>query len=281
MCPNNLAAYAIHQQFDLHGPSSTVVTACATGSQAIGVGFHTIKFGQASVMVAGAADSTHHPLFLGGFEAMRALVTDSNDDPEGVSRPFDATRAGFVLGGGAGILVLEELEHALARQAHIYAEISGFASSNDAFHPIAPNPDGSGAAQAIRAALDDAGVAADQIDHVNAHAASTPMGDLAESRAIDLVFGRRSRTIPVTSVKGAVGHCMAAGGAIETVAAVQTLSSGVIPPTCNYATPDPDIALNVINGSPQRAQVNIMTKHSFGLGGQNACLVLERFVSAT
>jgi len=277
MCPNNLAAYAIHQRFNLHGPSSTVVTACATGSQAIGTGFHAIKYGQATMMVTGAADSTHQPLFLGGFEAMRALVTDSNDHPENASRPFDASRAGFVLGEGAGILVLEEMEHALARNAHIYAEISGFASSNDAFHPIAPSPDGSGAAEAMNAALADAELDPDQIDHVNAHAASTQLGDLAEARAIELVFGKRAGSLPVTSIKGAIGHCMAATGAIETVASILTIAQGVIPPTRNFLTPDPLIDLNVVHNAPQYADISAMTKHSFGLGGQNACLVIERF----
>ena len=279
MCPNNLAAHAIHQRFSLHGPSMTVVTACATGTQAIGMGFHAVKYGQSSIMVTGASDSTHHPMFLGGFEAMHALATDSNDSPASASRPFDASRSGFVLGEGAGILVLEDLDHALARGASIYAEITGFASSNDAFHAIAPQPDGIDAARAMTGALDDAGLAPDAIDHINAHAASTPAGDLAESRAIQRVYGQRAESIPVTSIKGAIGHCMAASGAIESIAAVMTLADGIIPPTRNYRTPDPDIDLDIVHGQERRLPVQRIAKHSFGLGGQNACLVLERYVA--
>jgi 3-oxoacyl-[acyl-carrier-protein] synthase II len=279
MFPHNLAAYTVQQRFGLGGPSSTVVTACATGAQAIGDGFHAIKFGHAPLMIAGATESTAHPLFQAGFAAMRALVTDSNDNPDGASRPFDASRAGFVLGEGAAMLVLEDLEHALARGARIYAEITGYATSNDAYHPIAPEPQGAGAARAIRAALEDAGVDPARVDHINAHAASTPAGDIAEARAIHLVFGDRATEIPVTSIKGAIGHCMASAGALEAVSAVLTLQEGLIPETRNYRTPDPEINLDIVHGAPRKADVRIMTKHSFGLGGQNACLVLERFAS--
>lgn len=277
MFPHNLAAYTVQHQFGLGGPSSTVVTACATGSQAIGDGFHAIKYGKAPLMIAGAAESTNHPLFQAGFAAMRALVTDSNDNPDGASRPFDASRAGFVLGEGAGMLVLEDLEFAQARGATILAEIVGFATSNDAYHPIAPLPEGTGAARAIRAALADAGLSPDDVDHVNAHAASTPAGDVAEARAIHDVFGARATSIPVTSVKGAIGHCMAAAGALETITAVRTLTDGVIPPTRNYATPDPEVNLDVVGNAARPAQVNLISKHSFGLGGQNACLLIRRF----
>jgi len=280
MFPHNLAAYTIQHQFGMMGPSSTVVTACATGSQAIGDGFRAIAYGQAPLMIAGATESTHHPMFQAGFAAMRALVTDSNDNPDGASRPFDASRAGFVLGEGAGMLVLEELEHAQARGARIYAEIAGFATSNDAYHPIAPQPDGIGAAKAIRDALADAGIAPDEVDHVNAHAASTPAGDLAEAKAIFLVLGERAAQIPVTSVKGAIGHCMASAGALETIAAVKTLQEQRIPPTRNYRTPDPEIGLDIVHGTPREAEIAVMTKHSFGLGGQNACLVLRRWPAA-
>jgi len=277
MFPHNLAAYTIQHQFGMMGPSSTVVTACATGSQAIGDGFRAIAYGQAPLMIAGATESTHHPMFQAGFAAMRALVTDSNDNPDGASRPFDASRAGFVLGEGAGMLVLEDLEHAQARGARIYAEIAGFATSNDAYHPIAPQPDGIGAAKAIRDALADAGVSPDDVDHVNAHAASTPAGDLAEAKAIYRALGERAAQIPVTSVKGAIGHCMASAGALETITAVKTLHEQRIPPTRNYRTPDPEIGLDIVHGTPREAEIAVMTKHSFGLGGQNACLVLRRW----
>ncbi|MBA2518877.1 MAG: beta-ketoacyl-[acyl-carrier-protein] synthase family protein, partial [Chloroflexia bacterium] len=226
MFPHNLAAYTIQSRFGLGGPSSTVVTACATGAQAIGTAFDEVRQGRAPVMVAGAVESSRHPFFLAGFTAMRALVTDSNDDPAKGSRPFDASRAGFVLGEGTGVLILESLDHALARNARIYAEILGFGTSNDAFHPIAPHPEGEGAVRAIQTALDNAGVDPGRIDHVNAHAASTPAGDAAEAAAITRVLGDRAASVPVTSVKGAIGHCMGAAGAIETVAAVLTIAEG-------------------------------------------------------
>lgn len=272
--PHNIGGYTIQQRFGMQGPSSTVVTACATGSQAIGDGFHAIKFGRAPLMIAGAMESTQHPMFTAGFEAMRALCTDSNDEPDKASRPFDATRAGFILGEGSGMLVLEELEHAKARGAHIYCEIVGYATTNDAWHPIAPQPDGIGAARAITEALKDAGIKPEDVDHVNAHAASTPAGDLAEAKAIKLALGGRATEIPVTSVKGAFGHSMAAAGALETIVAVKTLEEGKVPPTRNYRHPDPEIGLDIV-AEPRDADVQVMTKHSFGLGGQNAVLVLK------
>ena len=277
MFPHNLAAYGIQARFNLGGPSSTVVTACATGAQAIGDAFHTIRSGRAPLMVTGAVESTQHPLFLAGFAAMRALVTDSNDDPGAASRPFDASRAGFVLGEGTGMLILEELEHARARRARIYAEVLGFGSSNDAYHPIAPHPEGVGAARAIRAALADGNIGPERVDHVNAHAASTPAGDVAEAAAIRAVFGERAEHLSVTSIKGAIGHCMGAAGAIETVTAVLSIANACIPPTRNYRTPDPAIGLDVVHGEPRPVRVDVLTKHSFGLGGQNACLVLGRY----
>jgi 3-oxoacyl-[acyl-carrier-protein] synthase II len=275
--PHNLAGYGIQARFGLGGPSLTLTTACATGAQAVGEAFEEVRDGRAPVMIGGATESTHHPMYAAGFAVMRALVTDSNDNPAAASRPFDATRAGFVLGEGAAMLVLEDLEHALARGARIYAEVLGFASSNDAYHPIAPLPEGTGAARAIRSALNDAGIAADEVDHVNAHAASTPAGDLAESEAMRLVYGERTSSIPVTSMKGALGHCMGASGALETIAAVRTIAEQTIPPTLNYRTPDEAIGLDVVHGEPRPAEIDVVAKHSFGLGGQNACLILARY----
>ncbi|MBA2246920.1 MAG: beta-ketoacyl-[acyl-carrier-protein] synthase family protein, partial [Chloroflexia bacterium] len=265
MFPHNLAAYTVQQRFGMGGPSSTVVTACATGAQAIGDGFHAIKYGHAPLMIAGAAESTTHPLFQAGFAAMRALVTDSNDAPDRASRPFDATRAGFVLGEGAAMLVLEDLDHALARGARIYAEIAGYATSNDAYHPIAPQPEGAGAARAIRKALADAGVKPEDVDHINAHAASTPAGDASEARAIHHVFGERAPTIPVTSIKGAIGHCMAAAGALETVCALYSIRDGIIAPTRNHRHPDPEVGLDVVSGTARRAKINVLTKQDIDL----------------
>ena len=276
MFPLNLAAYTIQQRFGMEGASNTVNTACATGSQAIGEAFHQVKYGHAPLMIAGAVESDSHPMFTAGFAVMGALVTDSNDDPDKASRPFDKSRAGFVLGEGAGMVVLEELEHARARGARIYAEVLGFASSNDAYHPIAPRPDGLGAARAIAGALVDAGIAPDRVGHVQAHAASTPAGDPAEATAIKHVFGERAPTIPVTSVKGAIGHCMGAAGAIEAVIAVYSIVEQCIPPTRNYRTPDEEVGLDIVHGEPRAVAFDVMTKNSFGLGGQNACLVLGR-----
>jgi 3-oxoacyl-[acyl-carrier-protein] synthase II len=216
-------------------------------------------------------------MYAAGFAVMRALVSDSNDAPEKASRPFDATRAGFVLGEGAGMLVLEDLEHAVNRGARIYAEVLGFATSNDAYHPIAPLPDGSGAAKAMRDALADADISPEAVTHINAHAASTPAGDLAESEAIKSVYGERAATIPVSSVKGALGHCMGASGALESIAAVRAIADQVIPPTLNYHQPDEAIGLDIVHGEPRSADIDIVAKHSFGLGGQNACLILARY----
>jgi 3-oxoacyl-[acyl-carrier-protein] synthase II len=278
--PHNLAGYGIQSRFGMNGPSLTLTTACATGAQAIGEAFEEVRDGTAPIMIGGATESTKHPMYAAGFAVMRALVTDSNDDPGAASRPFDASRAGFVLGEGAAMLVLEDLEHALNRGAHIYAEVLGFGTSNDAYHPIAPLPDGTGGARAMRAALNDAGIAPEEVDHINAHAASTPAGDLAESTAIRLIYGERAATIPVTSMKGALGHCMGASGALETIAAVRTISDQTIPPTLNYRTPDEAIGLDIVHGAPRPAAVDVVAKHAFGLGGQNACLILGRYIGS-
>lgn len=275
--PHNLAGYGIQSRFGMGGPSLTLTTACATGAQAIGEAFEEVRDGNAPIMIGGATESTHHPMYAAGFAVMRALVSDSNDDPAAASRPFDASRAGFVLGEGAAMLVLEDLEHALKRGARIYGEVIGFGTSNDAYHPIAPLPDGTGAARAMRGALNDAGIAPNDIDHINAHAASTPAGDLAESTAIHMVYGDRASSIPVTSIKGALGHCMGASGALETIAAVRSISDQVIPPTLNYTTPDDAVDLDIVHGGPRPADINAVAKHAFGLGGQNACLILARY----
>ena len=276
MFPLNLAGYNIQNRFGMQGHSSTVNTACATGSQAIGDAFHAIKYGKASIMIGGAVESDSHPMFIGAFAVMKALATDSNDNPAAASRPFDASRAGFVLGEGAGMLVLEEYEHARARGAKIYAEMLGFGSSNDAYHPIAPRPDGISAARAVRSALEDALVDPAEIGHVQAHAASTPMGDPAEANAIRAVFGDRAASIPVTSLKGAIGHCMGAAGAIETVMGVLAIANQTVPPTLNYTTPDPAIGLDIVHDEPRPLEFDVMVKQSFGLGGQNAALVIGR-----
>jgi 3-oxoacyl-[acyl-carrier-protein] synthase II len=213
---------------------------------------------------------------VAGFSAMRALVTDSNEHPEEALRPFDVTRAGFALGEGAGALVLEDYDFAMARGAKVFAEIVGFASSNDAYHPIAPQPSGTGAARAIAAALADAGVNPDQIGHIQAHAASTPAGDIAEARAIHQIYGDHAPAIPVMSVKGNIGHCMGGAGAIETAMGILSIAEQRIPPTANFKNPDPEIGLDVVHGAARPHQFEYMAKHGFGLGGQNAALVIKR-----
>lgn len=275
--PHNLGGYAVQSRFKMGGPSLTLTTACATGAQAIGEAYEEVRDGRAPIMIGGATESTQHPMYAAGFAIMRALVTDSNDRPHEASRPFDATRAGFVLGEGAAMVVLEDLEHAQDRGARIYAEVLGFGTSNDAYHPIAPLPDGAGAVRAIQSALAEAGLSPDAVTHVNAHAASTPAGDLAESEALRIIYGERAASIPVTSIKGALGHCMGASGALETIAAVRTLSDQIIPPTLNYRHPDDAINLDVVHCVPREADIDVVAKHSFGLGGQNACLILARF----
>ncbi len=274
--PLNMASYTVQWRFGMGGPSNTVSTACATGTQAIGEAFHVVQSGIAPLMLAGASESTVHPMGVAGFSAMRALVTDSNEHPEEALRPFDATRSGFALGEGAGALVLEDYDFAMARGARVFAEIVGFASSNDAYHPIAPQPEGIGAARAIVAALADAGVTPDKIGHIQAHAASTPAGDVAEARAIHHVYGEHTASIPVMSVKGNIGHCMGGAGAIETAMGILSIAEQVIPPTANYKNPDPEVNLDVVHGAARPHEFDYMAKHGFGLGGQNAALVLKR-----
>jgi 3-oxoacyl-[acyl-carrier-protein] synthase II len=274
--PLNMASYSVQWRFGMGGPSNTVSTACATGTQAIGEAYHVVRSGQAPIMIAGATESTTHPLGTAGFAAMRALVTDSNECPQHALRPFDATRAGFALGEGAGALVLEDFEFAKARGARVYGEILGFASSNDSYHPIVPEPRGHGAARAMRAALAEAELEPEAVGHIQAHAASTPAGDLAEAKAIEAVYGDRASTIPVMSLKGAIGHCMGGAGAIETAIGILSLAGQMIPPTRNFKRPDPEINLDIVYGAPRPYEFDFMAKHGFGLGGQNACLIIGR-----
>lgn len=273
--PHNLPSYHVANTFRFLGPSLTVSTACATGAQAIGEAAEAIRRGQADVMLAGGSEHSVFPLFVASFAVQRAAST-CNDEPERASRPFDATREGFVIGEGAAILVLEALEHARARGATIYAELLGYASSNDGFHPIAPEPEGRGAAVAISKALVDGGVEPEQIDYVNAHAASTPLGDRAETLAIKRALGAHATTIPISSAKSMIGHLMGAAGAMEAMATVLTIRDQIIHPTINYRTPDPDCDLDCVPNEARRARVDVAMSNSFGLGGQNACLIFAR-----
>ena len=269
----NMASYFVAEKYQVRGHNSTVCTACASATQAIGEATEVIRRGEAEVMITGGTESLSSQAMLAGFIAMRALAVNYNDEPERAMRPFDANREGFVGAQGSAMLVLESLAHAQARGARIYAEVLGFGASNDAFHMIAPDPEGSGAALAIRRALTDAGVEPDAVGYINAHAASTPLGDLAETKAIKAVYGKRAYEIPVSSTKSMIGHMMGATGAVEAMACVMTLNEGIIHPTINYETPDPECDLDCVPNEARRAEVEVAASNSFGLGGQNAVLV--------
>ncbi len=272
----NMAAANVSRLFGLYGYTNTVVTACAAGTQGIGEGAEVIRRGAADVVVSGGTEAGLCQLGQGGFNVIRAL-TRRTDDATKVSRPFDAGRDGFVPAEGAGIMVLESLEHALGRGADILAEVAGQASSSDAFHPVQPDEEGRGAARAIRWALADAGVGPGDLDYINAHGTSTQLNDLAETRAIKAALGEEAYSVPVSSTKSMIGHALGAAGALEAIACVMSIRDGVIHPTVNYETPDPDCDLDYVPNSARSAEVGVAMSNSFGFGGQNACLVLRRF----
>lgn len=272
----NMPAFHVSNIFGFRGPLSTVVTACAAGTQAIGMGTEEIRRGAADVMMVGGAEAMISEVFFATFEAMRA-VTTHNDDPARASRPFDATRDGFVIGEGTAIFVLESLEHALARGAHIYAEVLGWGESADAYHIAAPDPEAKGAALCMRNALADAGVTPEDVSYINAHAAGTPLGDAHETKGIKDVFGPRAYDIPVSSTKSMVGHLFGGAGAIEALACVYAVHTDIIHPTINYHTPDPECDLDYVPNVARRTQVNVALSNSFGLGGQNACLIVGKY----
>lgn len=258
------------------GPNSTPVTACATGTNAIGDAYRVIERGEADVMIAGGAEAAITDLALSGFGNMKALST-RNDEPERASRPFDADRDGFVMAEGAGILVLESLEHAQARNAKIYAEIVGYGMSADAHHITAPAPGGEGAYEAMRRAVADAGITPAQIEYINAHGTSTDIGDRGETLAIKRLFGDDAYRIAVSSNKSMLGHMLGAAGGVEAIASIMTLREGILPPTINYETPDPDCDLDYVPNEAREAEVNYVLSNSFGFGGHNACIVLKKF----
>jgi beta-ketoacyl-acyl-carrier-protein synthase II len=264
---------AIH--LGLTGPNFAPVSACATGSTAIGEGAATIRRGQADVVLAGGTEAAIIPLILAGFCAMRGLVAEEVD-PTLAMRPFDATRAGFVMGEGACILVLEELEAARARGATVYAEVLGYGASNDAHHLAQPEPEATGVAGMITAALEAAGVAPERVGYVNAHGTSTPQGDLAETRAIRQVFGDHAYRLAVSSTKSVTAHCFGAAGAVEAMMCALALRHGVLPPTINYRTPDPELDLDYVPNEARHAEVDVALSNAMGLGGHNACVLLGR-----
>ena len=258
------------------GPVSNCLTACAASSQAIGEGAWFVRGGQADVVVAGGAHSMIHPLGLAGFNLLTALST-KNDSPERASRPFDKERDGFVLSEGAGVVILEELEHAKKRGAKIYAELAGYGSTADAFRLTDPHPDGRGAIEAMRLALEDAGLNRTDIGHINAHGTSTQLNDEIETRAVKEVFGARARQIPMSSNKSMLGHMIAAAGVTVLVASILTIRDGVIPPTMNYEHPDEACDLDYVPNKAREAKVDAVLSNSFGFGGQNISLIVRRF----
>jgi 3-oxoacyl-[acyl-carrier-protein] synthase II len=257
------------------GTNYAPVSACATGSTALGEAAELIKRGDADAVLAGGAESCIHPLILAGFCAMRGLAAEEEYPPR-ASRPFDATRAGFVMGEGACILVVEELEAARRRGARIYAEVLGYGASNDAHHLAQPEPEAIGVAKMMRAALDRAGVATERVGYVNAHGTSTPLGDLAETKAIKEVFGEHAYELAVSSTKSMMGHCFGAAGAIEAMMCVLAVSEGVLPPTINYEHPDPECDLDYVPNEAREARVDVALSNAMGLGGHNACVLVGR-----
>jgi 3-oxoacyl-[acyl-carrier-protein] synthase II len=273
----NMAAAQISLQLGLKGYNSTVITACAAGTQAIGEAAELLRHGRMDVMLTGGSEAGISQLGLAAFSVMRAMSTGRNDTPEQASRPFDKDRDGFIPAEGAAVFVLETLEHARARGAHIIAEVAGYAAGADAYHIVAPCADGEGAARAIRWALDDAGMQPEDVDYINAHGTSTPLNDASETQAIKAALGEHAYQVPISSTKSMIGHAFGASGALETLAAVKAIETGVIHPTINYETPDPDCDLDYVPNTARRADVRAVLKNSFGFGGQNACLVLKRF----
>ncbi len=272
----NAAAGEIAIRYGLHGPSLALSAACATGTNTIGESAQRIRQGWSEVMICGGVESVMHPIALAALSNMGA-VSRRNDDPQGASRPFDATRDGFIMGEGAGILVLESLEHALRRGARIHAEVVGYGASCDAFHITAPDEDGTGAAQSMQAALDDAGLLAHEIDYINAPGTSTPLNDATETRAIHAVFGPHAQRVSISSTKSMVGHLMGAAGAVEAIACVKTLQTGVIHPTINYEHPDPDCDLDYVPNVARQAACRTALSNSFGFGGHNATVILQKW----
>ena len=272
----NLLPGQIAMIFGLKGPNLSIVTACATSNHSIGEALWAIRNGMADIMVSGGAEASTTRLGLAGFCSMKALST-RNDAPEKASRPFDKERDGFIMSEGAGMVVLEELEHARARGATIHGEIIGYGCSSDAYHLTAPAPGGEGAARCMKMALDDARVPLEDVDYINAHGTSTPLNDKFETMAIKTVFGDRADKVPVSSTKSMHGHLLGATGVVEAVACLLAMRNNLIPPTINYEVPDPECDLDYVPNQPREAEIKIALNNSFGFGGHNATLILKRF----
>lgn len=274
----DIAAGIVSMHFQAKGPNYATVSACATSAHAIGDAYRTIQYGDADVMICGGSEATVTPMAIGGFANMKAL-SERNDDPARASRPFDKERDGFVMGEGAGVLILEELNHALARGATIYAEVAGYGATGDAYHLTAPAPEGEGAQRAMKRALNDAGLTIDQIQYINAHGTSTPANDLNESLAIKAVFGEHAKSINVSSTKSSTGHMLGAAGAVEFIVSALAVKNGVIPPTINYEIPDPELDLNYTPNVSVERDVSAALSNSFGFGGHNVTLAIKRYLS--
>ena len=272
----NMAAANVSRLFGLKGYTSTVITACAAGNQGIGEAAEAIRRGAADVVLGGGCEAGICQLGLGGFNVIKAL-SRSDVPPEKASRPFDANRDGFVPAEGAAILVLESLEHAIDRGAEIVAEVAGYGVSSDAFHAVQPDEDGAGAARAMRWAIEDAGLSTSDIDYINAHGTSTPKNDMVETLAIKKVFGEGAYDVPISSTKSMIGHALGGAGALEAVACIKTIQDGIIHPTINYETADPDCDLDYVPNKAREASVSTVLSNSFGFGGQNACVVFKAF----
>jgi len=272
----NMASGVISMRFGARGPNSSVVTACATGNHAIGDAMRIIQRGDADVMIAGGAEAIIVPLTIAGFCQMKAMST-RNDDPTKASRPFDAERDGFVCGEGGGLVVLESLEHARAREARIYAEIVGYGMTGDAHHMTAPDPEGDGAARAMAAALRDAALEPSSVGYINAHGTSTPYNDKFETIAIKRVFGDHAKKLAVSSTKSMTGHLLGAAGGIEAIATAFALHHGMLPPTMNYEKPDPDCDLDYIPNQARKQEIEVALSNAFGFGGTNATLAFKKY----
>lgn len=272
----NMAAANVSRLLGARGYNATIATACAASTQAAGEAAEVIRRGHADVMITGGTEAGISQLGLAGFNVMRAMST-RNNEPERASRPFDAKRDGFVPSEGAGILVLESLEHAQARGAKVLAEVVGYGASADANHPVQPDDDGAGASRAIRWALDDAKLEPNQVDYINAHGTSTPLNDSSETMAIKRVFGEFAYRVPISSTKSMIGHALGGAGGMEAVACVKTIQNNLIHPTINYENPDPACDLDYVPNKARHKKISVVLSNSFGFGGQNACLVFKRF----
>ena len=272
----DIAAGVVSMRFNAKGPNYATVSACATSAHAIGDAFRTIQYGDADVVISGGSEATVTPMAIGGFANMKAL-SERNESPATASRPFDATRDGFVMGEGAGVVILEELEHARKRGAKIYAEVVGYGATGDAYHLTAPAPEGEGAQRAMRRALKDANLDVDEVQYINAHGTSTPANDLNETKAIKAVFGDRAPDINVSSTKSATGHMLGAAGAVEFIISAKVVRECTVPPTINYETPDPELDLNYTPNKAAKRDVRAALSNSFGFGGHNVSLAIRRF----